>query len=118
MKSKEFASDLGGVFNLMSDAYNGNWKYRWDGTPYFDTKKNGRVESIIGHEWSCALLWLTLRRVCLALNEAVDPTEVYEICLTHDLGETHESDVSRFQQLQGQGASKHLTEREALSLIT
>lgn len=111
MKS-EF-NNLRGVFEFMSIAYYGNWKYRWGGTPYFDEK----TESIIGHEYGCALLWLVLRRVCPALNKIVDSTRVYEICLTHDLGETYEGDISRFQQLKGQGVDKHSSERQAINMI-
>lgn len=117
MSGKEFDTELDGVYTLMADAYHGNWKYRWGGTPYFDADMSGRIESIAAHEWACGLFWLALRRICPALDSSVNSTEIYERLLTHDLGETHQDEVSRFQQLQGQGVNKHLLEREAIRLM-
>ncbi len=116
--NKELNSKIDGVYRLMADAYNGNWKFRWGGTPYFDTDKTGSVESVVAHEWGCSLFWLVLRRACPALDKAVNSNEVYEILLTHDLGETHQGDISRFRQLQGHGEGKHLSERDAIDLMT
>jgi 5'-deoxynucleotidase YfbR-like HD superfamily hydrolase len=115
--NKNLNDKLNSAYVFMVEAYNGNWKYRWGSTPYFDADKTGKAESVVAHEWACGLFWLTLRRICPALDSAVNSTEVYERLFTHDLGETHLGDISRFQQLQGQGANKGKTEHEAIHLM-
>lgn len=117
MKNKKSQKQLDDIYNFMSDAYNGNWKFRWGSTPYFDTAKTGKTESIIGHEWSCCIFWVILRRACPALNSIVDSTKIFEMLLSHDLGETHLGDVSRFLQLQGHGKDKQITEGESIKFM-
>jgi hypothetical protein len=66
------ANKLNGIYQLMELAYRGNWKYRWEGTPYFNSDKTGITESINEHEYSCSLLWRVLRNQYPALNKAIN----------------------------------------------
>ena len=117
MRTMANSNELDGVYKLMEQAYQGNWKYRWEGTPYFDTDKNGITEAINEHEYSCCLLWRVLRKHYPALDKEIDSAKVYEILLTHDLGETMLGDVSRYKQLHGAGAGKETSEKEAIKEI-
>ena len=114
MNRRESQKNIQGVFNFMAQAYEGDWQFRWGNTPYFQSVKNGRQESITSHVWGCMGLWMQLRRVCPELNQFVDHTKVYEILWGHDLGETYKGDISAVLQLQGEGVDKHLLEREEI----
>ena len=45
--------------------------------------------------------WFHLRRLCPKLNSLVDATEIYEIILNHDLGETNAGDIPLYRKIHG-----------------
>lgn len=103
MACKEIGQSIEGMYTLLSKAYEGNWQNRWRDTPYLrDALKEGRVEAITGHVWGAMEFWFLLRRACPNLNSLVDTTEVYEILLNHDLGETYKGDVPLFRKINGE----------------
>ena len=110
---------LDGIYDFMSNAYYGNWQYRWDQTPYLQKNiKRGKNESILAHQWACIGFWFYLSRICPSLAKLVSTTEIYERLLFHDLGETFEGDISQFLQMQGRGVGKHKTERKEVKKIS
>jgi 5'-deoxynucleotidase YfbR-like HD superfamily hydrolase len=109
---------LNGMYKLLSRAYKCNWQYRWQDTPYLEEAiKNGRVESVVGHVWGTMELWFHLRKMCPKLDSLVDTTEVYEILLNHDLGETNVGDTPLYRKINGAKDSKQ-SERDDLEKIS
>jgi 5'-deoxynucleotidase YfbR-like HD superfamily hydrolase len=109
---------LDNLYKIMSEAYKGNWQYRWSDTPYLEkTVKAGKTESVVGHVWGTMEFWFNLRRLCPELDALVDTTEVYEIILNHDLGETHVGDMSLYRKIHGDKEDKK-SERYAVEQIS
>lgn len=91
----------------MSEAYEGNWQNRWQGTPYLEKAvKSGKSESVVGHVWGAMEFWFQLRRVCPKLDSLVDSLQVYEVLLNHDLGETYAGDVPLYLKVYGKKDNK------------
>lgn len=106
------------MYNFLSESYKGNWQYRWEDTPYLEAAiKVGKVESVVGHVWGTMEFWFYLRRLCPVLDSLVDTTEVYEILLNHDLGETYAGDLPLYRKIQGDKEDKG-NERQTLEQIT
>lgn len=112
-------ADLDGIYNFMAQAYQGNWQPRFQDTPYMQALEDeGKIESILSHQWSCMALWFQTRRLCPNLNLLVNSEVLYEILLHHDLGETYTGDVSMVKQIKGHGANKYTLERQEIAKIT
>jgi len=115
---KKIEKLIQGMYELLSQAYKGNWQIRGRDTPYFkDTLSKGKGESIIGHVWGTMELWFVLRRICPKLNSLVNPTEVYEILLNHDLGETDKGDVPLYRKIKGAVDDK-IAERQGVEKLS
>lgn len=115
MANKE---QLDGMYKLLSEAYKGNWQYRWQDTPFLEEAvKDGKVESIVGHVWGTMELWFNLRRLCPKLDSLIDSTELYEILLNHDLGETNAGDTPLYRKINGAADSRQ-NERDDLKQIS
>ncbi len=111
-------NSLNGIYEFMALAYEGNWQYRWDQTPYMQKNiKASKNESILAHQWACIGFWFFLSRICPNLSTLVNTAEIYERLLVHDLGETFEGDIPQFLQLQGYGFGKHVIERKEMEKI-
>src|SRR5574340_1134190 len=110
-------NQLDGIYLFLSEAYKGNWQYRWGGgIPYMNSvNKKGHQESILAHQWSMMALWYQLRRLCPNLDKVVSSEKIYEIILNHDLGETYTGDISVFAQVRDKIRDKHLLERQELA---
>ena len=109
---------LDGMYKLLSEAYKGNWQYRWQDNPFLEEAiKEGKVESVVGHVWGTMELWFHLRRVCPKLDSLVNTTQVYEIILNHDLGETNAGDTPLYRKINGAEDTKQ-SERDDLKQIT
>ena len=118
MGGKEIKSSLDGMYQLLSEPYKGNWQYRWQDTPYLEEAvKSGKVESVVGHVWGTMEFWFQLRRLCPKLDSLVDTTEVYEILLNHDLGETNAGDIPLYRKVHGAKDNKE-GERSDLEQIS
>jgi 5'-deoxynucleotidase YfbR-like HD superfamily hydrolase len=106
---------LNGIYEFMSNVYEGNWSYRWSGTPHMinSLSKNKR-ESILAHQLACIGFWFNLRRICPNLSKLVDSTKIYEIFWGHDLGEIFTGDVSQTMQVKGYGLNKKKVERQEI----
>jgi len=118
MASKEAKKSLEGIYKFLSEAYEGNWQNRWEGTPYFKKAiESGKTESVVGHVWGAMEFWFQLGRVCPKLDSLVDTLEVYEILLSHDLGETRAGDVPLYWQVRGKKDNKE-DERKAMEHIS
>ena len=68
--------------------------------------------------YSCMQLWFQIKRACPELAKVTNSEKIYEIILNHDLGETHEGDVSMTRQIKGESMNKKLTERDEIVNIT
>lgn len=112
--------ELDEIYTFMGRVYHGNWKNRWEGTPFMsEFNDSGRSESILGHMWALKELWFQIKQVCPALNKVVDSGLLYEKIMNHDLGETNDDgDISMTRQLKGEGQNKKVTEREQLLDLT
>lgn len=111
-------SKLTGMYSLLEDAYTGNWQYRWRDTPYLSKAlREGKVESITSHSWGTMEFWFLLRRVCPNLGSLVDPIELYEVLLNHDLGETYRGDMPLFKKINGEIDDK-VAERQGVKKLS
>lgn len=99
----------------MSNVYEGNWQYRWYGTPHMaNSFSKNKKESILAHQLACIGFWFNLRRICPNLNRLVDSIKIYEIFWGHDLGEIFIGDVSQARQVKGEGVNKSKIERQEI----
>lgn len=118
MANKKTKKTLERIYKFLSRAYESNWQNRWQGTPYFEgTIKNGKVESVVGHVWGAMEFWFQLRRVCPKLDSLVDALQVYEVLLSHDLGETYAGEVPLYRRIHGEKDNKE-DERKAVEHIS
>jgi 5'-deoxynucleotidase YfbR-like HD superfamily hydrolase len=102
MSQKNIEKSIKGMYELLSQAYRGNWQYRGRDTPYYKQAfKEGKTESIVGHVWGTMEFWFLLRRICPKLDSLLDSLELYEILLNHDLGETDKGDVPLYKKIKG-----------------
>ncbi len=109
---------LDGMYKVLSEAYKGNWQYRWHDTPYLkDAIESGKVESIAGHVWGTMQFWFYLKRLCPNLDSLVDTIEIYEILLNHDLGETNSGDIPLYRKVHGESDNRE-GQREDLKFIS
>lgn len=109
---------LDSIYNFMRQAYEGNWQYRWGGTPYVaKTLAAGRQESILAHQWGCLGLWFHIKHSYPHLAHSVNTEEIYERLCFHDLGETYTGDISSYRQLQGGHENKHDVEKQEVEKI-
>ena len=110
---------LNGIYKLMSNVYEGNWQYRWHGTPHMsESLLANKKESILAHQLACIGFWFNLRIVCPNLNKIVDSVKIYEIFWGHDLGEIFTGDVSQTMQINGVGLDKSNIERKEIIEIS
>lgn len=116
---KNINKSFDGLYDFMSQAYHGNWSYRWEGVPWMQKNiTEGKNESILAHQWACVGFWLILKDVCPALSALVNTEEIYERVWSHDIGETFVGDISQFRQLSGIGGNKHFVEQKEIKKIT
>jgi len=109
---------LDGIYKFLSESYRGNWVYRWQNTPYLkDALKKRKAESVVGHVWGTMEFWFHLRRVCPSLNSLVNPIEVYEILLNHDLGETYAGDLPLYIRVTQKKDNAHNERKSFLKII-
>jgi hypothetical protein len=118
MKKGETNKYLDNAYSFLSLVYHGNWQDRWSNTPYLeDALKKGRNESINAHSWASMEFWFLLRRACPRLDSLVDTTEVYEILLNHDLGETFEGDFPLYERVSGKRGDRSVEITSLKSLV-
>jgi 5'-deoxynucleotidase YfbR-like HD superfamily hydrolase len=108
---------LNAISNFIINSFNANFNFRFRNEPFMKKSfEDGRRESIAGHMWGVALLWLTVRDYCPNLAKIVNSEKILEILLYHDLGEIIRGDTSIYEQLNAQNDKKHV-EREDLQKI-
>ena len=114
---KESEKQIDGMYSMLAKAYLGNQQYRWRDTPYLKKAlSEGKTESIVSHAWGTVEFWFLLRRVCPNLESLVNSTELYEILLNHDLGETYKGDVPLYRKINGEVDNKKV-ERQGVEKI-
>jgi 5'-deoxynucleotidase YfbR-like HD superfamily hydrolase len=116
LRNKERKRD--GINNFIIKSFDANFNYRFRNTPYMATSyKKGKRESIAGHMWGVSLLWFCVKESCPKLASLVSSEKVFEILLSHDLGEIINGDSSIYQQYSTKGKDKHQEKRDLRKII-
>jgi hypothetical protein len=107
-----------GLNNFIINSFNANFNFRFRNEPFMTKSfRDGRKESIAGHMWGTALLWLTLKNHCSNFSKLVNSEKILEILLHHDLGEIIRGDKAIYDQLYSDNEDKIRTERQDFQRI-